>query len=77
MARSGLSGATWRRWGRKLAPAALCIAGVLYPLAGIVLGIILRVRKAERQLVAAPLLGAALSLALYTVNFFVAVALQG
>lgn len=77
MARGGLSSATWRRWGRRLAPAALCIAGVLYPLAGIVLGIIFRVRKAGRQLVAAPLLGAALSLVLYTVNFFIAVALQG
>lgn len=77
MARVCARRAALRRWGRKLAPVALCIAGMLYPLAGIVLGIIFRVRKMGTQMVAAPLLGAALSLALYTVNFFIAVALRG
>ena len=50
-------------------------AGIWYPLAGIVLWLFFKIRKSAPVFRAAPLSGAVLSLALFTVQFFVGAAL--
>lgn len=71
-------------WGRtylrpflrhRVAPVIACVAGFLYPILGIILFAIFRVKRLERMLQLAPLFGAVLSLVLYTVEFVMLVAL--
>lgn len=59
----------------RVAPVIACVAGFLYPILGIILFAIFRVKRLERMLQLAPLFGAVLSLVLYTVEFVMLVAL--
>ena len=59
----------------RVAPVIACVAGFLYPILGIILFVIFRVKHLERLLQLAPLFGAVLSPVLYTVEFVMLVAL--
>lgn len=65
-----------RRALRNAAPVLCGLAGVLYPLAGIILYIVFRVRKTDDTLRLAPLVGAAASLLMYVVEFALTIAAQ-
>lgn len=60
---------------RKVGIALEIAAGIWCPLAGIVLWLFFKIRKSAPVFRAAPLSGAVLSLALFTVQFFVGAAL--
>lgn len=53
----------------RVVPIVACVAGFLYPLLGIILFAVFRLRRLEQTLQLAPLFGAVLSLVLYTVEF--------
>lgn len=60
----------------RAAPLICGLVGVLYPLAGIILYIVFRVRGTRDALRLAPLVGAVASLLMYVVEFAVMVAAQ-
>lgn len=67
--RRATAGRSLRPTLRKAAPVLCGLVGVLYPLAGIILYIVFRVRKTDDTLRLAPLVGAAASLLLYVIEF--------
>lgn len=67
-----------RAFLRRAAPAICCLAGFLYPLAGIILFVVFKVRCVDdRILTWAPLLGTILSMVLYVIDFASLVIAQG
>lgn len=68
-ARRGFAGARLRSLWSAVAPILCCLAGLLYPLAGIILYVVFRVRGSDATLRRAPLIGAAVSMLVYVVSF--------